>query len=430
MFHMKLHKLLFFIFLFCLPFQTRILYNPSSAYINWYFSYNLAYLFYFSDVLLITCFISWLIFDSPNIQIYKNRLSWLILAFFAIILIGLFHVKQETLALYETLKILELLLLFAYIYANFNEKIQYFSAFAVLFASGVFQAILAILQFHVQHSLKLGFLGEYIAPLGTPGLATIMFHGKQIIRAYGTFPHPNMLAGFLLICFILGLYLFSNTAKAKWLILGGLFLILLALFFTSSRIGWVLALMSLLTYALFHVKQKEWAKIYFIAALAIISSATILIGYRPFFVSRATDSLASNANSSRTFFDQFGLKIFQSHPVLGVGIGQYIPEMISGFKLEPWQYQPPHNIFLFIAAELGLIGLILFVLTLYEIFRIAWRNRHDPLTKTLLLTGGMLVVIGMFDHYLITIQQGRLIFFTMLGLLAASGHLIDSHSNS
>ena len=57
--NLKIHELLFYVFLFLVPIQTRILYNPSSAYISWYFNNYLAFFVYASDLILFVCFITW-----------------------------------------------------------------------------------------------------------------------------------------------------------------------------------------------------------------------------------------------------------------------------------------------------------------------------------------------------------------------------------
>src|SRR6185295_14550592 len=106
---LRIHELLFYVFLFCLPFQTRILYNPTSAYIGDYFNYHLAFFVYLTDIVLVSCFISWLVFDRPKIK--RNRLFWLILAFLVVCLLTLFRVKHLNFGLYSLLKWAELWLM-------------------------------------------------------------------------------------------------------------------------------------------------------------------------------------------------------------------------------------------------------------------------------------------------------------------------------
>jgi O-antigen ligase len=66
----------------------------------------------------------------------------------------------------------------------------------------------------------------------------------------------------------------------------------------------------------------------------------------------------------RWFYLQGFLRMAQEHFWIGVGIGQSVYLMPHFFveKLFEWQLQPIHNLFLLIWAEIGAIGLILFML--------------------------------------------------------------------
>lgn len=68
---------------------------------------------------------------------------------------------------------------------------------AVIIISAVFQSIVAILQFISQKSIGLTLLKESILSVSDPGVAKIVLNGDALIRAYGLFPHPNILGGFL-----------------------------------------------------------------------------------------------------------------------------------------------------------------------------------------------------------------------------------------
>jgi O-antigen ligase len=126
------------------------------------------------------------------------------------------------------------------------------------------------------------------------------------------------------------------------------------------------------------------------------------------------------------------LELIKSQPLLGVGVGNYVPALQQRYQLEPWQYQPAHNIFIFIGAELGLIGLILFLAILFIIVYRLKNISLDPLSITLIGLGFVFLFMGQLDHYFVTIQQGRLMFVTILGLLAAlpNIYIYDHQKNS
>jgi hypothetical protein len=65
-------------------------------------------------------------------------------------------------------------------------------------------------------------LGERYFTISTPGIAKVAMQGKEILRAYGTFSHPNSLAGFYLLQYVFILYekRFNKFTFLKYLVLG------------------------------------------------------------------------------------------------------------------------------------------------------------------------------------------------------------------
>lgn len=429
MFHVKqlklrsLHELLFYVFLFLIPIQTRILYKPEVAHIDWYFNYHLAFFFYLTDILLITIFVSWLLFDPPHIS-SRPSFFWLILAFFSIISLSLFHVKHFDLGLYQFAKWGEMFLLLCYVSTVFRSSEQFYLATLIILISGIFQAILGIIQFHVQHSLNLDFFGEYIAPLGTAGLSTITIASGKLIRAYGTFPHPNVYGTFLVAALICCLYYVSRgTNMNKLAVSGGLFVIQLGIFVSFSRLAWMGSAIAIVAFCVYYWFQKQRFIIASILIVTAVSCATIGIFWHSALQARVSDSSMTSVND-RWFFGKLGLDLIKKNPILGVGVGNYVPALRDlNPNLQPWQYQPAHNIFIFLASELGILGVAALLWLLFEILRKIKNIFSDPLLFTVYCLLITFLALGLFDHYFVTIQQGRLVFFTVLGLVAALPNL-------
>jgi len=420
---LPIHQILFFLFTLTIPIQTRIIFNSDQAYIGQYFSYYQAFFLYFSDILLIATIVSWLAFDFPA-NVLQKRSFRLILAFLALLLVSLFHVKRLALGLYAAFKWLELWLLTLYISETFKTKRQFELLFGTLFFLGTAEAILGIIQFHVQHSLGLTIIGEYIAPLGTLGLATVQHGSEKLIRAYGTMPHPNILAGFLLISLICGFYFVSRETRTnKWL--AGLMLMLLyfGIFFTFSRLVWFLALVATVGFIVFSYYKEK--KLLFIPLFALlISGSTIFAAYGSLAAGWAIELPDSQSITLRETFNGRGLSLIQAYPLLGVGPGNYLEALKEKYpNLAAWEYQPPHNIFILLAAELGILGASLFVIILFEIFKPLLNISNQLLSFLVFTASFLLLIVGLFDHYLITIQQGSLVFFSVLGMLAAMANL-------
>jgi hypothetical protein len=435
MFHVKPHRVFFYLYLLFIPIQTRIGYFVEQAYVSWYFNYHLTIFLYLSDILLFLCFTCWLLFDPPKwAEINNKRLLWLILGFLAIISVSLLHVKQLHLGVFQVIKWLEALAILVYIVGVFKKRLDFRISLAVIGVAAVFQSLLGIAQFHMQHMIGLRWLGEYIAPMGTSGLATIDTASGKLIRAYGTMPHPNVLAAFLIMGLAAVLYFVSresNKLFAKIALAFSLLPITIGAFLTFSRVAWLAAIIIVCSHVVYNIWKKQKTPALIIISLIIVSCATIGLLYHNELRARVSDP-DTRSISDRYYFNHLGLELIKSQPLLGVGVGNYVPALQQRYQLEPWQYQPAHNIFIFIGAELGLIGLILFLAILFIIVYRLKNISLDPLSITLIGLGFVFLFMGQLDHYFVTIQQGRLMFVTILGLLAAlpNIYIYDHQKNS
>ncbi|MBX4191235.1 MAG: O-antigen ligase family protein [Candidatus Doudnabacteria bacterium] len=319
---------------------------------------------------------------------------------------------------------MEMLILLLYI-ANLRVKKDLELGLSTIFVSAVFQAGLAWAQFHVQGMIGLRFLGEYISPLGTSGLSSISTATGKVIRAYGTFPHPNVLGAFLVLGLAVGIN-YVSRATYKLRILGniGLILMLIGIFTTFSRTAWIASTIIILAnLAYLSFKGQKRIAVYILINV-IVSCATIFTLYSSSLKARAEDPSTASIED-RSLFNKLGIEIFKQSPLFGSGAGNYIPEMLDRYNLEPWQYQPPHNIIIYILAELGIAGLIAFIWILKGVLRGAKKIFTDNLSFTIYLSAIIFLFMGQLDHYFVTIQQGRLLFAVALGLALAVPNIYD-----
>ncbi len=156
-----------------------------------------------------------------NLLHNKNTLSaflknkWLFLFLFLIWLVLNLAINKEyfEISAFQVAKFIELSLLMIFVYFNLqNSKVLINSLFILAF-SGFLQSVIAIYQFIAQHSafsspILAKITGESIIGPQIPGVAKILVDGDKIIRAYGTFPHPNVLGGFLVFTILITIYLY------------------------------------------------------------------------------------------------------------------------------------------------------------------------------------------------------------------------------
>jgi O-antigen ligase len=91
-------------------------------------------------------------------------------------------------------------------------------------------------------------------------------------------------------------------------------------------------------------------------------------------------------------------------------------------KLAPWDFQPVHNIYMLIANEMGLAATVVFmllfvVLAVLLFIKMKKSLRADKLVGAILLSllAGVFV-IGLFDHYLISLYHGQVLLFMVFAI--------------
>ncbi len=138
----------------------------------------------------------------------------------------------------------------------------------------------------------------------------------------------------------------------------------------------------------------------------------------PQVLARLDISPQEDAVSLRGFYNKVSL--FEK-PFWGIGVGNFV----NWFKeanpaLPPNLYQPVHNIYLLIFSETGILGLAAFLLFLFSLTRNYFKVKFvRPFHYSLFIIFISLLFFGLFDHFLLTIQQGRIVFWLVLGLIAS-----------
>jgi len=335
-----------------------------------------------------------------------------------------------------------------------NTKWLNIALFALV-ASGLFQSSLGIAQFLSNQSLGLHWLGESMVGPDINGVAKIIVSGVKHIRAYGTFPHPNILAGFLIvpIFILLGLLTerirhgtrqsnvsretFLNTVPAPAVIIL-LLVLLLGLVLTFSRsalLGLALGGFIFLWQNLKHLFDRRKSLWIALVILFLFFSAYIVSHSKLNFL------LSEQSLNERILYSRVSRETIAAHPWIGIGIGQFVFEEHQTYPdLSGWQYQPVHNIFLLVASELGIIGFFLLFISFltympfYCIKRITLLLRRN--TELLRLTSYSFcflifsfLFISLFDHYFWDIKQGMIIFALPFLFLAASYQINSSSSH-
>jgi len=247
--------------------------------------------------------------------------------------------------------------------------------------------------------------------------------GTRWLRAYGTFPHPNILGGWTLalLASLLTLLLLPPKRRIPALILFGAGLTLLVL--TFSRSAW-LGLVATAGILFIRRKRLDRKSLLLIFAIGMLCIALVFIPLRQMFFTRLVGNQIQTeqvSNFTRFWLVQRTGELIRQRPILGVGVGSY-SLALSGHVPDFYDIEPVHNILLLVWGELGLGGVVtllgLVVTVIYRYFKI---RRPQTIVFSAALAG--LFVISLFDHYLWTLAPGRMLFAAMLGLW--SGQVYD-----
>jgi O-antigen ligase len=437
----ELVKLLLGIFIFSLFFPIRHVFYTNSSYLTGAYSDFTSFSLYLSDILL-CCLILLLIFRLKKtfLSIFwsniKGQMS--IVLFIIWLILGIFwHFHSNTsLSWFFWLKYAELIVAYETIILLFSEnfkekpKITYFPWFFPIFAS--FQSLLALWQFIFQKSTGLWIfskLGESILNPNILGVAKIVSNGTTYIRGYGTFPHPNLLAAFLVTSILISLYLILILSKKQRIFLFLLlFINFLGLCITFSRAGYLalaIGMVFFFGYLLFQLEYRK-SKIFWITtSVCILYILGCFLIFRPFILTRATAS--DQATIEREVYNKIGIQMIKNNPIFGIGIGDSVLHMEQFDKniVEPWQKQPIHNYFLLAAAELGIPGalILLWIFVSHIVtsrkFKVSSENKLLSTFNFLLATCLLcFFVLMMFDHYFYTLQQTQMLLWVILGIIA------------
>lgn len=399
----KLSEIFGYLFFLVLPFQINFIFFGQELYSSAFFNPFLSHSIYLGDIFLFGSFLflalGWAFGEKLEFKIWDKKLLVLIGFFLFSILLSLIFSVNFWNSFFYFLRFLE----FFGLYFLIVFGILKFEKMLVIFICSVFfQALLGICQFFVQSSIGLGFLGEPVVNDSLTGVAKFTLFGEKILRSYGTFPHPNIFGAYLAFGILFSFYLLKNKEigtklrKFLWLNLG---LFLLALVLTFSRSAILALLIGGGFYLISILKNSKPLKT---SSKMLVCFVVLVLSYvlvKRFF---AYDS----GLEERLLFFKVSKNMFLENP-MGVGIGNFtqVMQQYTATELLPWNFQPVHNVYLLVLNEIGIVGFFSFLSLLGYSF---WNSR----VKTFLLSCFLMILtLGFFDHYLLTLYQGQVLLF-------------------
>jgi O-antigen ligase len=186
----------------------------------------------------------------------------------------------------------------------------------------------------------------------------------------------------LLIPFLYAGIVFGRRSLSRyWLVCVLFALCLLAVALSFSRETWLLAFLGMLVVSGLWL----WRRVSSMFSLVLWSQVIVAVVLVGVFASGALGLVSRFYNPDevygfeRIYFYITALQLFASHPIMGVGAGNY--QFFDRTYAEVSAGGIAHNQFLTIAAEMGLPGLLMFLWLLAGLIRFLWKfdvPRTDP----------------------------------------------------
>jgi O-antigen ligase len=286
--------------------------------------------------------------------------------------------------------------------------------------------LLAIYQFFSQTTVSSTLLGLAAHPAFEAGTSVVVDAGSRWLRAYGSFAHPNMFGGFVVLSFFMSSYLLLQQPKQlsgiqKFFPLGMLIFSIVALIISWSRSSWIAGALTgvLLLGFFFKTSVFRWQYVFVCVSIPIL----FFLLLPNLFLTRLTVGSLHELRSMSERVDGYtnAMTLFQSSPWFGVGIGNYTQQEALSFRGFPvWVYQPVHNMFLLALVELGIVGFGIASISFVGYVTYIASRVHKRGLLLFLFCISPLVPLAVLDHYIVSSYQGLLLAALWLALVTHS----------
>jgi hypothetical protein len=272
------------------------------------------------------------------------------------------------------------------------------------------------------HDLYLRWPGDLDAALRGASVSASAT-GERWLRAYGSWPHPNVLGAMLLAMAGAAWERWLATGRRWWLAL--LVLVAVTLVLTISRATWLGALAG--SVGLIGLLPRDSrGRLRSALALGAVAAALTAAWLWPYILPRADVSPSANELERASMLERslligYGLEAFRAQPLTGVGAAGFV-QWAARTLPERYPFEPVHSAPLLILAETGLPGGAVLVVAVFAFTRRVWRRRAvmgitEAVWSATLLG---LLVSAPFDHLWWSQAPARTLLAMVLALWANS----------
>jgi O-antigen ligase len=233
-------------------------------------------------------------------------------------------------------------------------------------------------------------------------------------------------ASYFSLCWLaaLGIAIAAPRRRLAWVIAG--IPLIVALYLTGSRSVIPAALAGLVALGVLVARQRA-AAVRGLIAFAALAVITMALTYQWMIGRDVAGDMARQSLTIRAELMRAGLQVAATRPLFGVGLDRFF--LVAGDYASPqlralWQGRMnPHNDFLRFGAELGIVGLALFLWILAGASIRVWRTfqkSHDP--RLAGVAGGLVafLVTSLVSNPLM-VREVSCVFWIALGLAVGHG---------
>lgn len=265
----------------------------------------------------------------------------------------------------------------------------------------IFQSAIGAYHYFYQKTL-VGYmlLGEPQLS-GVIGIAKSHWLGIERVLPYGTTAHPNILAGFVTVYW--ALYALKN--KKSIMCTRVLLIFPILMIFATESLSAFLTLTLLVCLIFLPKLQGMLIANYQKLLLAVIVTLLLLT---PITIQIAAHFFQNESVTRRAYLQDSALLIWKSNPYFGSGL-QLFTTLVEDYSnnVEIVRFtQPVHNVGLLFLAETGIFGGVM--IALFYLLTSATSQR------TLLIGLFALLPLLALDHYLYSLEFGRVLFIFFL----------------
>jgi O-antigen ligase len=341
--------------------------------------YGLPPLARFAGALILTSVLAYRLLIKQE-ALARDEITWWVLAYGALVALGLLYATSPDLVMVNVIVFVRQLITYFVIINTITTRQRLHAGLMAMLAVGMLLSALTIYQ---------SVTGRFESNFG--GLAQSFVSGitesEGAPRPSGTILDPNYYGESLVVLVPLALYLAFGGAGllARTLGVAAATMLSLAIIFTYSR-GEALALLAILILAALYKRTRP---IYWIGALVAVLVLLPLLPQN--YTERLTTVIQTLQGNTETIYNEesirgraaaleAGINMFVDHPLVGVGRENFKLhelEYLQGSSL-PLQSQgiPPHDLYLEVAAEHGIAGIVIVGGLLFMVGRALYEARR------------------------------------------------------